>query len=307
MNKMLTTTLLVALFLCLASISFGDQPKPNGSAGKVGYEKEMEEFKKENPEEYKEAETMFVLITQMFLARLGHFCGPFDGILDEKTKSALLAYENRRGIPETGNPLSFETSQKLQEDIESLDYQPVMLPSLLVFTDYWDRGYVIATGTWVMVGDKSAFPEQTCRISCDKASGTCTQAIATVKRIGGGEGILSVEVEEYEIERWDEHEIVTKPRESDLRCVRYIIRINKLQKSVTSIRSTISNEDLCEGLDASEIYMELTDGFDVYWELVEERNKKLQQLHDASPSLLERLKAREGKLPAQKPESSTVQ
>jgi hypothetical protein len=59
---------------------------------KASYQKEIEKLKKEDPQKYKEMEKDAVIITQVVLAGLGYWIGPFDGILDEKTKGALRVY-----------------------------------------------------------------------------------------------------------------------------------------------------------------------------------------------------------------------
>ena len=51
----------------------------------------------------------------------------------------------------------------------------------LVFVDYWDRGYVQASGTWVFEGDtKQAFPRQTTEIKCYRDEKQCRAAQAEI-------------------------------------------------------------------------------------------------------------------------------
>jgi len=276
------------IFFLTAISAFAAQPDQR--IEKDAYQKELEKLKKENPKKYEEMRSDFVFITELVLATLGYSIEPFDGILDEKTKIALKTYQKKRNIPETGDPLSFDTIEQLQADMNTIVYHPVILPRLHVFTDLWDEGYVSASGTWVLSNDKMGKPEQTSKINCDRHSNICTEAVAIVSG-KGSERILFVDIDTYEIERWDDYEIVTKPLQSTIGCVRYVRRINRLQKSVTGIRSTIQNEDMCKGVDSKEIYMVLTDGFNVYWDLLQERNKKWRQLLNISPTLLQQLES----------------
>jgi hypothetical protein len=48
---------------------------------------------------------------------------------------------------------------------------------------------------------------------------------------------------------------------------------------------------MCKGVDPKEMYMVLTDGFKVYWELRQDRNKKWRQLLNISPNLLQYLES----------------
>jgi hypothetical protein len=48
---------------------------------------------------------------------------------------------------------------------------------------------------------------------------------------------------------------------------------------------------VCKGVDPKEMHMVLTDGFKVYWDLLQERNKKWRQLLNISPSLLQYLES----------------
>jgi DUF2075 family protein len=96
-----------------------------------------------------------------------------------------------------------------------------------------------------------------------------------------------VDIDTYEIERWDAYEIVTKPVQ--LECTRYVRRVNRTQKSVTGIRSTISTRNACQGVDSTEMYMVLSDGIQVYLQRKQERVKKWRETLLISPTLLRRL------------------
>ncbi|MBZ5513960.1 MAG: peptidoglycan-binding protein [Acidobacteriia bacterium] len=250
---------------------------------KAAWHLELEKLKREKPAEYGEMRTMSTLLAQVVLAELGYGTGPFDGFLDEKTRNALREYENTRRLPITGDPLSFETIQRLEADQEALHYYSIKLPSLEISTSQWDSGYVSAAGTWIISGEETGEPEQTSRLVCEHPLGTCTEATAVVSGTGD-DRLLSLHVDTYEIERWDGVEITTKPLQFG--CARYVRRFNRLQKSVTGIRSTTSNEGACKALDLTEKHLVLTDGFKVYWELREQRLKRQRDLLRISSPLL---------------------
>lgn len=277
---------IIFIFILTAGFSFAAESDRQREKG--AYEKELEKIKKESPRKYEEMKKDFVLIAELVLATLGYGIEPIDAVLDEKTQNALKEYQKKRNIPVTADPLSFDTVEQLQADMKAIEHHPISLPRFHVFTDLWNNGYVSASGTWVLSNDKMGEPEQTSKINCDRRMNICTEAVAIV----GGEGSnrrLFVDIDTYEIERWDDHEIVTKPLQPAFGCVRYVRRFNKLQKSVTGIRSTISNKDMCKMVEAKELQMVLTDGFKVYRELAQERNKKWRQLLNISPPLLQYL------------------
>jgi hypothetical protein len=163
-------------------------------------------------------------------------------------------------------------------------------PSAFVFTgELWDIGTVHVTGTWSIVGDVQAQPVQHTSIKCYKFEKKCyaATAIQGAQELGGG--YISAEVEVYEIERWDNSEIVTKPY--DYFCTRYVYRINRLQKSVTGTRSTISTGGECKALDRNELTLKMVDGGEVARQLRGKQYRGLLDLsqlsHDAQKVLTE--------------------
>jgi len=285
--KTIICWLLVIVF-SVAATSYAAQPDKRSERTK--YQNELEKLKKENPKEYEKIKKGYVIAAELVLAALGYGIGPFSGTLDEKIRSALRTYEKKRNIPVTGDPLSFDTMQQLESDMKTIEYHPISLPFLHVSTDLWEDGYVSASGTWVLSNEKMGEPEQTSKINCYRSMNRCIEAVAVI----GGEGSerrLFVDIEIYEIERWDAHEIVTKPLQTTFGCVRYLRRFNRLQKSVTGIRSTISDEGICKGVDTQEKHMVLTDGFKVFWDLLQEHNKKRGRLLNISPDLLQYLES----------------
>ena len=233
-------------------------------------------------------------MAQLLLGRLGYGIGPYSAVLDDKTKQTLREYEKLRNLPITGDPLSFETFVQINNDSELLDYQPVTLPGFHVFVDSWSQGYVSAKGTWVLTNEKTGLPEQTSDIHCVRDRRACTEATAIVSG-KGSERSLTVDTDFYEIERWDEYEIVTKPKETGFGCVRYVRRFNRVQKSVTGLRSTISTGGACQGVEAKELNMTLSDGFKVYWELNKNAKKIFSDLMRFSPEAIRSLEQQPSK------------
>ena len=255
---------------------------------KHAFQEELVRLRKGDPGEFEKAKRVFTLATELLLARLGYGVGSFDGVVDPKTAEALRAYEKARGIPVTGDPLSFETVETVRRDTATLDKHPPSLPPRRVFTDLWDTGYVSASGTWTIAGEEMGMPHQTSKINCDRSAGVCTEATA-ILTFHDGEPSLSVDIDTYEIERWDQHEVVTKPLQFG--CTRYVRRITRLQKAVSGIRSTTAAGEDCKGIDQSEKYLVLADGFEVYWKLRERDRAAWRDLILIAPEVLNDLGA----------------
>jgi hypothetical protein len=251
---------------------------------KLEYERELQRLKRLKPNEYEDHRKLATFTAHLLLGRLGYGVGPFSAVLDEKTEKALREYQKLRNLPVTGDPLSYETFEQIGEDTELLDYRPVTLPSLHVFLDFWNQGYVSAKGTWVLTNEKMGFPEQTSDISCVRDTRTCTEATAIVSGKGSNRR-LAVDTDSYTVERWDEYEIVTKLKETAFGCVRYIRRFNRVQKSVTGLRSTISTGGACKEVEAKEMNMTLSDGFQIYRELDKSARKIFGDITRFSPDL----------------------
>jgi hypothetical protein len=116
--------------------------------------------------------------------------------------------------------MSWRHEPQVQAGSETMDYQPIALPPSHFFDIFWDSGYVSAKGTWAILNEKIAWPEQTAEIQGSKDAGTCMEATAIGSRSGGSPQ-PSVDIEIYEIECWDQPEIVAKPRPSEAGCTRY--------------------------------------------------------------------------------------
>jgi peptidoglycan hydrolase-like protein with peptidoglycan-binding domain len=220
-------------------------------------EEEKKEFQRirSDPKQWRQ----LVAMTQMTLGRLGYGTGPFDGRLDDKTRSALQQYQGHNRLPKTGE-IDVDSMKKVFEDEKVLEAEPVSLTPYS-FSDMFWNDYVFANGTWVIENDKQGFPLQTTTIHCHREWNHCLEATAIVM-MGNH---LSVDIDYYEVERWDEHEIVTKPKKN--LCVRYTLRLSRSQKQVTGLRITTVKGKGCEGTEPKDLSLRLASGMEVYMEL----------------------------------------
>lgn len=271
---MATCRLLIIALGALISSSLYAQDAARSDEQRA-YEAELRKLKEADSAKYAQTRRAFTLFAEILLGRMGYGVGPFDGVLSESDQQKLRAYEEKRGLPVTGDPLSFRTMEQVSKDLNALDYSPVSLPNLFVYLSDWDEGYVSANGTWALVNETQAIPEQAVTLECFRESRVCAEATALIMRTLDTPGV-SVDIDWYDIERWDDKEIVTKPKEFG--CTRYIRRINRIQKSVTGVRSTISTEGSCKGMEAKDLFMTLADGVKVYSQLLEKQRKNSQKL-----------------------------
>lgn len=286
--------LTILLVFSLATVALSQPPSDKGRNERSEWETELQRVKRDKPKAYEFMKRASYLATQRLLGRLGYGVGPYNGVLDEKTKNALREYQRQRNLPITGDPLSFETVEQIKKDTNLLDYQPTTLPGLHVFLDFWESGYVSGKGTWVLTNAKSGLPEQTTYIECQRDQHICIESTAILSR-GTINKHLQVNTDRYEIERWDAYEIVTKPRETLGGCVRYVLKFNRVQKSVSGLRSTISTEGLCKGVDTKELHMILSDGIKVHLELWQTSVEEVRKLFRYSPEMIEFFEQQESK------------
>lgn len=267
--------LVAFLLLAFSSISAANE--------RAEYMKDLAALKNKNRSAY-EANLVYVnLKTKLFLGQIGYPVGQDFSAWDKISEVSLRSYEAQRKIPVTGNPLSFETRQKILDDGKIMNTDYAVLASSHIFLEGWDQ-WVSANGTWMIKGENTLPAEQATKIECDRQKRHCVEATALLNRAFGSH--LSALVEIYEIERWDDHEIVTKPVEYG--CVRYMKRINRAQKSVTGIRSRIHNDKKdCKFLDQDEKQLVLGDGFasSVLQQQVQARERRALLSPDARQAL----------------------
>jgi hypothetical protein len=267
-----TVLLVLSLVLLLADAVLAEsQPTPQEWKE---IEADLAKTKREQPNEYRR----LVALAQMALGLFGFGIGPFDGNVEANLHDALRKYRRVRNLPETGD-LDAKTLSSLMRDFESWNKKliaNVYLPGLHVFVVLWDRGYVSAKGTWVIVGEKSGLPLQTTEINCHKDLGLCFESTAI---LNVENSFLSVSPNHYKIERWDRHEILTKP-DNSAQCVRYTMRIGRLKKSATGLRLRTNDKRECKDF-SPELHLKLVDGLEVMKQVRTEYGEKLKGVMQA--------------------------
>jgi hypothetical protein len=118
--------------------------------------------------------------------------------------------------------------------------------------------YFTAKGSWIS-DTKLADAAQTTEIHCYKEFGYCFD---TTARIFDNK-LLTASSELYEIVAWSKDEIVTKSPQSAFGCVAYMMKIDRRNKRVTSVRTTIDNQSgACQGVQDTPIASYLGDGIE---------------------------------------------
>jgi len=269
--------------IVVGAVTAAAQPRADDRAA---FTAETDKLKRDNPQLYQAVRDGFTLLAEMLLGRLGYDVGPFDGVLDDRTRTAVRRYEKDHRIPETGDPFSFDTVQAVRADDELVNSIPISLRPKQVFTERWERGSVSADGTWTVAGEPMVWPEQTSTITCDRAQAVCREATALISGKGPTR-ILTVELHTYEIERWNDEEIITKPLQFG--CTGTVRRWNRIQKTVTGVRSTTSNEGSCREVEREEVDLTLEDGNEVSRKLTQKQQEAWRNIMRISPDVVRRL------------------
>lgn len=248
MRPRFRSKVIICLVAGICILSTGVKAQVRRGEGQIKREiaKEFEEIKAD-PKRFKG----YVIVMQMALGHLGYGTGPFTGEFDERTRQAVAKF--RSNIKKTSAAeLDGEIWIEIVDAYKETTKPGILLPPLQVSTASWDR-YVTASGTLLLQGEELGIPLQTTEVQCHRQMGICIVATAMLN-----ENYLSTDIETYEVERWDSYEIVTKPM--DKLCVRYTLRISRNQKTVTGLRSTISQAGLCAGISTNEMPLRLEDG-----------------------------------------------
>lgn len=246
---------------------------PSGEAHARPSKEEVERFDtllqeaKKSPQELKQV----IKMTQWGLCMNGHLQRPFSGKEDKRTTAAYAAFATRAGLP-VEKTLSASLFLRVMEAANKAVPYPLGLPSLSL---RGNTDYVRAKGTWAGDGESVSNPVQTTQIECFRTIGICTVATAEVDNFL--RDTLALTVEHWVIERWDEHELVTKP--NDAECVRWVLRINFNNKSVTNTRMRLKGEGECSVVGAKDWTLRLVDGPDVERVVAEEMLQSYQRAH----------------------------
>jgi hypothetical protein len=136
---------------------------------------------------------------------------------------------------------------------------PVSLPPFMSVEAVGDQ-YALAQGTWVIEGQKQAFPLQATEIRCERPLGRCSSATAQVM-LGDQ---MHADLGLYEIVTWEKSRIVYVD-DSPL-CVRYVYTIDLVSKSVNGVRTKRPQASPSAGTCGSydeELRLSLKGGFEV--------------------------------------------
>jgi hypothetical protein len=144
---------------------------------------------------------------------------------------------------------------------------PVSLFGNGVFFQLWNQGYVVLEGTWVMDGDKHAYPLNKSKIVCRSETKECTDSQASIQT-GFGSPQLNVNEDVHSITRWDSDTLTYKG--GSALCVDYVYTVSRSTKQVTGIRTIKPGSDSTCNDFSKEIRLRLTNGFDVYQQLQKE-------------------------------------
>ena len=238
---------------------------------KLTWPKQMDIVRRCMPQLYR----MFLSGTQWELGKLGYGTGPFDGVLDERTQRAIKAYQKNSGLPVTGL-MDEHMLDQLSVDSNLVDRVTPSLPDKSFSARPWSS-YVEVSGTWIMENEESGNPVQTSRVTCYKAWNACLESTASI--VPGTSADLDLDHEFLEVERWDDHEIVTKPR--DFGCVRYTMRISRSRSSATKLRTTLRTAGICGAVDTKDFRIRMGDGSEVTEKIDEQHRMDIERLVQA--------------------------
>lgn len=224
---------------------------------------ELDNLRRTAPAAYDSIRSIYALVVHMQLGRLGYIAGPFDATLTPTLANAIREYERDRGLPVTGNPLTFELIASLEDDEASLAQQPSLPTRVITMHD----GSVLLQGAWTFPDMGEQFTAV--KIICYRQTMRCIESQAILDRESVADGSLSTDLQEWVVSRWDNVEIATLP--VDFLCARYLLRINLVQRNATKIRSTISNDSLCSHAQREELIITLHDGPELAAKQVTER------------------------------------
>jgi hypothetical protein len=254
--------------------------EPTGSPSEADEERAvMEQLDKlrANPKERRR----LIMIAQMFLGRFGYGVGPFDGRFDEKTRRAIKYYQESNKLSGTGE-LDYRTLKQLLQDADWLEQVPVQLPPAVFAGGGWDAS-VSASGTWTSANGREVMSLHTAHIECTRKWNSCVESTAMIGE--GNQLILSMDHEE--VERWDDQEIVAKPKERD--CITETLRLSRSQKTATRVRTSTTSEP-CRRSAGPDMTLRLDSGVTVWNNLDRVRKEGFRRIMKTGDFNLEEAK-----------------
>jgi hypothetical protein len=240
---------------------------PTTSLDKKG-QQELDALRKK-PEEFR------TLITgiQIFLGRFGYGVGPFSGILDQPTKNALKAYQEKNGLSQTGD-LDFPTLKHLTEDDRLLNRVVPFLPSKTFHDQEWGQ-WVEVQGSWMLKEGNTDDVLQTSRITCMREFKRCVDSTASL--VNDSVPHLKVHTHVYDILEWDDAKIVSAPYDGEA-CAVSILRIARNPGLVTRFVSLQGKPGPCAKVQAEDRQYILEDGPKIYQILRMQKDEAIQQI-----------------------------
>ncbi len=217
---------------------------------------EIKQERTKNPSKFKKT----VKASQYALCMLGYFTPPYTGEEDKKTQAAYAAYQAKKGL-KGSDKLDAATLFGAMQDMGELPgataMESIKLPGS---TFYAGQDTIRVRGTWTSDGDPVANPLQTTLIECYRDFGICISNQAEIDTSFNSK-TLNTHTEILTIERWDQYEMVTKPK--DALCARWVTRVSMKTKAVTATRTRIGDDKGCEHIGSKDWVLRLTDGIAV--------------------------------------------
>jgi hypothetical protein len=143
-------------------------------------------------------------------------------------------------------------------ELQMLRKVPVVLPSYQFdLMGDADKAAVETRGTWIAEQGPSA-PLQTTTIECRKAGMQCQESVAVLTFVGDNAVMQSAQTS-FDIDRWDDKEIVTKPVHGT--CVDRTLVLSLVEKRAKAKVIPIRTDDKCG--ENPERTLELVAGYKV--------------------------------------------
>ncbi len=210
---------------------------------------------------------------QIFLGRFGYGVGPYTGTLDQSTKQALKAYQEKSGLSQTGD-LDFPTLKHLTEDDRVLNRVVPFLPQQTFHDQAWGR-WVEAQGSWMLKEGNTDDVLQTSRITCIREFKRCIDSTASL--VNSNVPQLKVHTHVYDIQEWDDANIVSAPYDGEA-CAVSILRISRNPPLVTRFLSLQDKPGPCAKVQAEDRQYVLEDGPKIYQMLRMQKAEAIQQI-----------------------------
>lgn len=224
---------------------------------------------REKPEEFR------TLITgvQIFLGRFGYGVGPYSGVLDQSTKKALKAYQEKTGLPQTGD-IDFPTLKHLTEDDRLMNRVVPYLPPQTFHEQEWEK-WIEVQGSWMLKEGNTDDVLQTSRITCMREFQRCIESTASL--VNASVPRLKVHTLVYDIKEWNDGNIVSAPYDGEA-CAVSILRISRNPQLVTRFVSLQNQPGPCANVKSEDRQYVLEDGPKIYQILRMQKSNAIQQI-----------------------------